>query len=179
MTVKIGIAYFFRSMGMQNKDISDTLRKAAEEALEGFRDWSFTFLDYDYGVEIPNRIDFDEWISNLEDYTDVDTAELDDENRIKLIKRFFPNVGKARLQHLIANPTSITEDESLEWRRSLYEDDQEDADFLILYPLELPSGETGSAIICSYTNIPGGEHDLIDVFSSVEEGEKYLSKHCF
>ena len=164
---------------MQNKEISDALRKAAEEALEGFRDWSFTFLDYDYGVEIPNRIDFDEWISNIEDYLDVDTAELDDKSRIELIRRFLPTIGKDRLMHLIRNPTLITEDESLEWRSSLYEDDQEDADFLILYPLELPSGENGSAIIRSYTNIPGGEHDLIDVFSSVEEGEQYLNKHCF
>lgn len=164
---------------MKNKDISEALRKAAENALEGFRDHTLIFLDFDYGVEIPNRTDFDEWISNLEDYLDVDKTELDDENRIELIKRFFPTIDKIRLQHIILNPTSITEDESLEWRRSLYEDDQEDADFLILYPLELPSGETGSAIICSYTNIPGGEHDLIAVFSSVEEGEQYLSKHCF
>ena len=164
---------------MKNKGISEALRKAAENALEGFRDWSLIFLDYDYGVEIPNRIDFVEWISNLEAYLDVDTTELDDDNRIELIKRFFPTIDKIRLQQIILNPTSITEDESLEWRRSLYEDDQEDADFLILYPLELPSGETGSAIICSYTNIPGGEHDLIEIFPSIEEGEKYLIKHCF
>jgi hypothetical protein len=72
-------------MEMKNKDISEALRKAAENALEGFRDHTLIFLDFDYGVEIPNRTDFDEWISNLEDYLDVDTTELDDENRIELI----------------------------------------------------------------------------------------------
>ena len=164
---------------MNNRNISEPLRKAAETALEGFRDLSLIFLDYDYGVEIPNGIDFEEWISNLEDYLDVTPAELDAENRIELIKRFFPTIDKSRLQHLITDPTSITEDESLEWRRVFYENDREDADFLILFPLELPCGETGSAIICSYTNIPGGEHDLIEIFSSIEEGEKYLIKHCF
>ncbi len=164
---------------MKNKDITETLQELANNALEDFRDGSLNFSDYEFAVKVPYRLDFDEWISDLEDYLHVDPKELQGENRFETIKRFFSTINDNRLRQLIDDPKSISEDESLEWRRSLYEDDQEDADFLILLPLALPLGETGSAIICSYTNIPGGEHELVEVFPTVEEGEKYLVKNCF
>ena len=164
---------------MKKMDIIEALQIEAEKALEGFRDGSSVFQDYEGGLEIPYRLEFYEWIADIEDYYDVDPTELQGERRFETIKRLFPTTDKRRLENLLTDPKSITEDESLEWRRSLYEEDQYGIDFLILIRLELPSGETGSAIIRSYSDIPGGAHDLIDVFSSVEEGEKYLSKHCF
>lgn len=164
---------------MEIRDVEAVLYKEAEEVLEGFRDGSRYFMDYDFGVAIPYRLEFHEWISDLEDYLDVDPKELKGEKRFKMIKRFFPAIDDDRLQYLIENPQSITEDESIAWRRILHQDDQNDADFLVLVPLELKSGEKGAAIICCYSNIPGGEYDLSSVFSSVEEGEEYLSRHCF
>lgn len=163
---------------MTNKDISESLRIEAEKALQGFRDGTLNFADYPCGSEIPYLLEFSEWIGYLEDYLDVDSIELQDENRLKTIKRFFPTTDYSRLLQLIANPESITDDESLEWRRSLYKD-QDGSNLLLLVAIETSSGETGVAIICSYSDIPGGEHDLVEIFSSVEEGEQYLSKHCF
>jgi hypothetical protein len=163
---------------MVTRDISDDLRKEAARALEGFRDGSETFTDYTFGVAIPYQLEFDEWISDIEDYLDVAPIELKGNNLVLTIKRFFPTVDCMRLRHLIANPKLITEDESLEWRRVLYQDDQY-ADFLVLVPLRLQSAEIGAAIIRDQSNIPGGEFDLDAVFASVEEGEQYLKRYCF
>jgi len=166
-------------MEMKKKEISEAIRKAAEEALEGFRDGSLFFVDFEFRHAIPYQLDFHEWIADLEAYLDVDQTQLQGENLFETIKHYFPATDKTQLQNLIADPKSINEDESLEWRRSLYENDQDNADILVLIKLELACGEIGSAIICCYSNVPGGEYDLLEVFSSIEEGEKFLSKYCF
>ena len=164
---------------MEIRDVRSAVYKEAEKVLEEFRDYSRTFMDYEFGAAIPNRLDFNEWLEDLEHYLDVDPIELKGEKCFKIIKRFFPAIDDSRLHHLIVNPNSITDDESLQWRSIWHKDDQDDADILVLVPLELASGEKGAAIICCYPHIPGGEYDLSAVFSSVEEGEEYLSRHCF
>lgn len=164
---------------MEIRDVEAALYKEAENVLEEFRDGSRAFMDYEFGAAIPHRLDFHEWISDLEDYLDVDPVELKGGKRFKTIKRYFAAIDDDRLRHLIENPKSITDDESLQWRGIWHQDDQNDADILVLVPLELASGERGAAIICCYSNIPGGEYDLSAVFSTVEEGESYLSRHCF
>lgn len=164
---------------MERCEISDALHKEAEKALEGFRDRSRTFTDYQFGMAIPHQLEFHEWISDIEDYLDVDPMELRGTNLFKTIKQFFPTVDCQRLRSLLADPKSITADESLEWRRILYQDDQYTADVLVLVPLQLQSGEIGTAIIYEYSNIPCGEWALHAVFPSVEEGEEYLKRYSF
>ncbi len=164
---------------MERRGISEALHKEAEKVLEEFRDGSRFFLDYEFGLVIPHRLEFYEWILDIGDYVDVDPIALEGKNRFETIKRFLPTVDVRRLEHLIANPKSITEAESLEWRRALYQDDQQEADFLVLVPLQLTSGEMGAAIIFCYSNIPDGDYDLNAVFESIEEGEQYLKRYCF
>lgn len=161
---------------MTELKVSEEFQKEAQHALELFRNGSLLFDDHEFALKVPYRVDFEEWISHLEDYLDINPEELEGEKYYQTIKYYFPKVAELRLRDLIANPQSITEDECLEWRRCLYQEG-DDADFLILRPLELSSGEVGSAVIVSYSNIPGGEYDLLEVFSSLEEGRLYMNRY--
>jgi hypothetical protein len=162
---------------MANDRVRAALENEAKIVLGSFRDGSLDFLQYESGLEIPYRVDFEEWIAYLDQYLDVRPEELEGELRFLTVKRFFSTIENNRLKHLMLDPKSITEDESLEWRKKLYENDGDYANFLILVPLELPSGEIGSAIIRDYSDIPGGEYSLVDVFLSLEDGRRYLSKY--
>ena len=70
----------------------------------------------------------------------------------------------------------ITEEETLQWQKLRIKDDIY-LDFYALVPIESGDSESGAVIICDYSNIPGGEFEIVEVFSCIKEAKHYLERY--
>ena len=164
---------------MAKGGVSKALLSEAERALEGFWGSTTCLSDYEFGLAIPSSHTFDEWITDLDLYLGLEPSELEGEKRFIAIRAFLPSVSENRLHDIISQPNLISDDEELDWRRNWYQDDHDEADFLFLVPLQSPEGDEGAAIICSCSNVPGGEFYVVEVFDGYDKAEKFLDRHTY
>ena len=162
-------------MSQQNTSIA--LIEEAEKILEKFRDGLLRSIDYDFGMALPvTSPDFSDWIADLDSYEDVDADDLEGEKKIIFLKNFIPSATDERIIEILENPKLITEEETLQWQKLRVKDDIY-LDFYVLVPIESGDRESGAVIICDYSNIPGGEFEIVEVFSCIKEAKHYLERY--
>ena len=158
-----------------NEELNLKADAIARQEAEGELD----IFQFEWGAYVnPHPYDFEDWIKYPEAYIEKFSEIPSEQEKIDLLNAHITNLSADRAKQLIETPNLIKEDELIEWKRNLLKSKGTDnCHLLALIPVELDNGIKAAVIIICYTNIPGGESELVKVFETYEKGQEFFNRY--